>query len=48
VSPATLPAMFTALYERAARDPAFRALVDRSAQRILLAKRRLGLVLPRG
>ncbi len=44
VSPATLPAMFTALYDRAARDPAFRAQVDRSAQRILLAKQRLGLV----
>ncbi len=44
VSPATLPAMFAALYDRAARDPAFRAAVDRSAERILLAKQRLGLV----
>ena len=44
VSPATLPAMFAALYDRAVRDPAFRAQVDRSAQRILLAKQRLGLV----
>jgi beta-N-acetylhexosaminidase len=43
VSPATLPAMFAALYDRAVRDPAFRAQVDRSAQRILLAKQRLGL-----
>jgi beta-N-acetylhexosaminidase len=47
VSPATAPAMFTALYRRAARDPTFRARVDRSAQRILLAKQRLGLVPPR-
>jgi beta-N-acetylhexosaminidase len=46
VTPATLPAMFTALYDRATRDPAFRAAVDRSAGRILLAKQRLGL-LPR-
>jgi beta-N-acetylhexosaminidase len=44
VSPATLPAMFSALYDRAARDPAFRAKVDRSVQRILLAKQRLGLL----
>jgi beta-N-acetylhexosaminidase len=44
VSPATLPAMFAALYDRAGRDPAFRAAVDRSARRILLAKQRLGLV----
>ena len=48
VSPATLPAMFAALYDRAARDPAFRAKVDRSAQRILLAKQRLGLVAGNG
>jgi len=48
VSPATLPAMFDALYDRAARDPAFRARVDRSAERILLAKQRLGLVAPNG
>jgi beta-N-acetylhexosaminidase len=48
VSPATLPAMFVALYDRAARDPAFRAAVDRSAERILLAKQRLGLVAPNG
>jgi beta-N-acetylhexosaminidase len=44
VSPATVPAMFTALYDRAVRDRAFRAMVDRSAARILLAKQRLGLV----
>jgi len=48
VSPATLPAMFDALYDRAARDPAFRARVDRSAERVLLAKQRLGLVAPNG
>ena len=48
VSPATLPAMFAALYDRAVRDPAFRAQVDRSAQRILLAKQRLGLVAGNG
>jgi beta-N-acetylhexosaminidase len=48
VSPATLPAMFAALYDRAARDPAFRALVDRSAERILLAKQRLGLIARNG
>lgn len=48
VSPATLPAMFDALYDRAARDRAFRARVDRSAERILLAKQRLGLVAPNG
>jgi beta-N-acetylhexosaminidase len=48
VSPATVPAMFAALYDRATRDPAFRAAVDRSAERILLAKQRLGLVSPSG
>jgi len=48
VSPGTLPAMFAALYDRASRDPAFRAQVDRSAQRILLAKQRLGLVARNG
>jgi beta-N-acetylhexosaminidase len=48
VSPATLPAMFDALYDRAARDPAFRARVDRSAERVVLAKQRLGLVAPNG
>jgi beta-N-acetylhexosaminidase len=48
VSPRTLPAMFAALYDRAVRDPAFRAQVDRSAQRILLAKQRLGLVARNG
>ena len=40
--------MFAALYDRASRDPAFRAQVDRSAQRILLAKQRLGLVARNG
>ena len=35
--------VFAALYDRAVGDPAFRAQVDRSAQRILLAKQRLGL-----
>jgi beta-N-acetylhexosaminidase len=44
VSPATVPDMVTALYDRAVRDPAFRTLVDRSAARILLAKQRLGLL----
>ena len=48
VSPGTLPAMFAALYDRASRDPAFRAQVDQSAQRILLAKQRLGLVARNG
>ena len=48
VGPGTLPAMFAALYDRASRDPAFRAEVDRSAQRILLAKQRLGLVARNG
>jgi beta-N-acetylhexosaminidase len=43
VSPDTLPAMFFALYDRAYRDPAFRAQVDRSAARILLEKQRLGV-----
>jgi len=44
VSPATLPEMYAALYARAVQDRAFRAVVNRSAERILLAKQRLGLV----
>jgi beta-N-acetylhexosaminidase len=44
VDPATLPVMYAALLARARADAGFRLRVERSAQRILLAKQRLGLV----
>lgn len=46
VDPATLPVMYAALLARARADAAFRLRVEQSAQRILLAKQRLGLVEP--
>ena len=44
VNPSTLPAMYDALYARAAADPAFRTRVSQSALRVLQAKQRLGLL----
>jgi beta-N-acetylhexosaminidase len=44
VNPSTLPAMFTALVDRARTDAPFLARVDQSAQRILTAKQQLGLL----
>jgi beta-glucosidase-like glycosyl hydrolase len=44
VNPATLPAMYDALLARARADAGFRARVSQSAQRVLLAKQRLGLL----
>ncbi len=44
VDPATLPVMYAALLARARADAGFRIRVEQSAQRILLAKHRLGLI----
>jgi beta-glucosidase-like glycosyl hydrolase len=44
VNPATLPAMYDGLLARARADAGFRARVGQSAQRVLLAKQRLGLL----
>lgn len=44
VNPSTLPAMYQALLAKARSDGAFRARVDESARRVLLAKQRLGLL----
>jgi beta-glucosidase-like glycosyl hydrolase len=44
VNPATLPAMYDALLSRARSDAGFRARISQSAQRVLLAKQRLGLL----
>jgi beta-glucosidase-like glycosyl hydrolase len=44
VNPSTLPTMYAALLARARSDAGFRARVDQSAQRVLLAKQRLGLL----
>lgn len=44
VNPATLPAMYQALYARAVADAGFRARVTESAGRVLLAKQQLGLL----
>ncbi len=44
VNQSVLPAMFTALVGRARGDAAFQARVNQSAQRILTAKQRLGLL----
>ena len=44
VAPSTLPTMYQALLSRAQTDAGFRARVNQSAQRVLLAKQRLGLL----
>jgi len=44
VTGSVLPAMYQALLAKAQTDGAFRARVDRSAERVLLAKQRLGLL----
>jgi beta-N-acetylhexosaminidase len=44
VAPATAPAMFEALYDKARADGSFRARVEESALRVLRAKRAAGLL----